>query len=197
MQRAEARSNELSNSPLEGKPSGVARLRRSTDDPDHIADLFDCHAAKVFHYLLALVGNRAEAEDALQAVFLEVVRRPEVLNDVHSPRTYLLTMARNWVHRSRQRAARQRAAEKEVGEARLLKANDPDVHDAEDAAQLENAILALPEEQREVLVLKVFEQLTFREIAAVISISENTAASRYRYALDKLRESCNARPGWL
>ncbi|MBI1832671.1 MAG: sigma-70 family RNA polymerase sigma factor, partial [Planctomycetes bacterium] len=77
----------------------------------------------------------------------------------------------------------------------LLKANDPAQHDAEDAAQLEQAIMALPEEQREVLVLKVFEQLTFREIAAVMSISENTAASRYRYALAKLRESCNAQPG--
>lgn len=194
MQHAEARSNELSDSPVEGENDGSARLRGKTNRPEPIADLYDCHGAKVFHYLLALVGDRAEAEDALQAVFLELVDRPEILSRVQSPRTYLLTMARNWVHRSRQRSARQRAAEKESGQARLLQANDPNQHDAEDAAQLEKAILALPEEQREVLVLKAFEQLTFREIATVVSISENTAASRYRYALDKLRESCQARP---
>ena len=59
------------------------------------------------------------------------------------------------------------------------------LQNTEDAANLEKAIMALPEGQREVPVLKVFEQLTFREIAEVMSISENTAASRYRYALKK------------
>ncbi len=195
MQQAEARSDEVEKSPYEGERSASAPLCKRTNQPEQIADLYDGHAAKDFHYLLVLVGDRTEAEDALHAVFLELVGRPEVLTGVHSPRTYLLTMARNWVFRSRQRVARQHAAERKAGEARLLKANDPGAFDAEDTAQLEKAIMTLPEEQREVFVLKAFERLTFREIAAVMGISENTAASRYRYALEKLRESYNARPG--
>ena len=49
------------------------------------------------------------------------------------------------------------------------------------------AVAALPIEQREVIALKIDGDLTFAEIAAVIGISANTAASRYRYALEKLR----------
>lgn len=195
MQPVEAWGMGLRSSLSQGECVDRARGREATFEGDRVADLYDAHAAQVFHYLLALVGNRAEAEDVLQAVFLELLRRPETLTDVHSPRTYLLAMARNAVYRARQRSARQRLAEKEAGEARLLRANDPALRDADDAAQMEKAILALPEEQREVLVLKVFEQLTFREIAIVMSIPENTAASRYRYALERLRESCNARAG--
>jgi DNA-directed RNA polymerase specialized sigma24 family protein len=52
---------------------------------------------------------------------------------------------------------------------------------------VENALAALPARQREVVVLKVYEGRTFGEIARLLNISPNTAASRYRYALEKLR----------
>jgi RNA polymerase sigma-70 factor (ECF subfamily) len=47
----------------------------------------------------------------------------------------------------------------------------------------------LPPEQREVLHLKVYEQMTFAQIATALNIPPNTAASRYRYAMDKLRKA--------
>jgi RNA polymerase sigma-70 factor (ECF subfamily) len=47
----------------------------------------------------------------------------------------------------------------------------------------------LPDEQREVLVLKIWNDLTFAEIGSVLEISQNTAASRYRYALGALRKT--------
>ena len=53
---------------------------------------------------------------------------------------------------------------------------------------LQSAIRTLPREQREVVVLRVWGQLTFDEVAAVVGVSPNTAASRYRYGLAKLRE---------
>ena len=53
--------------------------------------------------------------------------------------------------------------------------------------RLQRALLALPAEQREVLALKIDGELTFAQIAQVINVSINTAASRYRYALEKLR----------
>jgi RNA polymerase sigma-70 factor (ECF subfamily) len=54
--------------------------------------------------------------------------------------------------------------------------------------RIERALAALPLEQREVIALKVDAGLTFAEIAEVTGVSPNTAASRYRYALEKLRE---------
>ena len=52
--------------------------------------------------------------------------------------------------------------------------------------RLERGLAALPAEQREVLALKIDGGLTFAEVAAVLGLRPNTAASRYRYALDKL-----------
>jgi RNA polymerase sigma-70 factor (ECF subfamily) len=48
---------------------------------------------------------------------------------------------------------------------------------------------SLPHDQREVLVLKIWNELTFNEIAGALGISQNTAASRYRYALANLKKS--------
>ena len=58
----------------------------------------------------------------------------------------------------------------------------------ETAMALQSALKSLPDEQREVVVLKIWGQLTFEEAAAVIGISPNTAASRYRYGLEKLKD---------
>jgi DNA-directed RNA polymerase specialized sigma24 family protein len=66
-------------------------------------------------------------------------------------------------------------------------------HEAEDAVQqVFSALRALPPEQREVIHLKVFEGHTFNEIADLTGESINTAASRYRYAMDKLRAMLGA-----
>ena len=54
------------------------------------------------------------------------------------------------------------------------------------------ALDLLPREQREVLVMKIWNELTFAEIASVLEISQNTVASRYRYALAALKKSLPA-----
>ena len=51
------------------------------------------------------------------------------------------------------------------------------------------AVERLPREQREVVVMKIWNELTFQEIGEVLSISQNTAASRYRYALTSLKRN--------
>ena len=53
---------------------------------------------------------------------------------------------------------------------------------------IEDALKSLPPEQREILVLKIWGELTFEEISQTLNISPHTAASRYRYALNKLKE---------
>jgi RNA polymerase sigma-70 factor (ECF subfamily) len=54
------------------------------------------------------------------------------------------------------------------------------------------ALDILPNEQREVLVMKIWNELTFAEIASALEISQNTAASRYRYALAGLKKNLPA-----
>jgi RNA polymerase sigma-70 factor (ECF subfamily) len=59
--------------------------------------------------------------------------------------------------------------------------------------QLRNALLALSEEQREVVVMHIWGELTFAQIAEILDASANTVASRYRYALASLRDVFHAK----
>jgi RNA polymerase sigma-70 factor (ECF subfamily) len=74
-----------------------------------------------------------------------------------------------------------------IHDAPDVAAREPGGVAIEQAARLERALENLPVEQREIITLKVDGGLTFAEIASVLGISANTAASRYRYALEKLR----------
>jgi RNA polymerase sigma-70 factor (ECF subfamily) len=87
---------------------------------------------------------------------------------------------------------RRRERERRVGNDILLETRAPETADEDERVALSRAIAALSPEQREVVHLKVFEDLTFPEVAAVLDISPNTAASRYRYALIHLRKAMGA-----
>ena len=65
---------------------------------------------------------------------------------------------------------------------------DPSLEDSEDAQELRTAVNELAPKLREILSLKVWSGLTFAEVAQVLDISPNTAASRYRYALEQLQK---------
>lgn len=70
---------------------------------------------------------------------------------------------------------------------------DPPNQDYAEELNLRRALGALSEDQRQVTILHVWGELTFPQIADLLSISPNTAASRYRYALAKLREAMSAK----
>ena len=65
---------------------------------------------------------------------------------------------------------------------------DPAMEDEEDAAILRGEVESLPDKLREVLTLKIWGGLTFAEIGELLTISNNTAATRYRYALEQLQK---------
>ena len=65
---------------------------------------------------------------------------------------------------------------------------DPVMEDDEDAVRLRDAVQNLSEKLREVVVMKTWGGLTFAQISEVLAISPNTAASRYRYALEQLTQ---------
>jgi RNA polymerase sigma-70 factor (ECF subfamily) len=69
---------------------------------------------------------------------------------------------------------------------------EPTPEGDERASRLEEAVVQLPSEQREVLVLKIWGELTFAQIAEQLGVSAHTAASRYRYTLERMRQNLNA-----
>ena len=153
--------------------------RRGDGPAAHVGRLYDQYGASLYRYALMLLADHAAAEDAIHQVFARLVARPR---DIDENERYLRRAVRNECYST----LRARVAERR--EAALLEAVATDARPEERMA-LETAIRDLPIEQREVIHLHVFEGHTFQEVADISGESINTIASRYRYALEKLRQA--------
>lgn len=160
------------------------------------------HRTPVFNFILRFVGQRARAEDVLQETWLKVVRSAGEYQAKARFTTWVYTIARNLcVDSARKESYRQAASlespvKGENGEeGRALADALPDsgaspergAYNARLRPLLERALAALPEEQREVFILREYSGIPFKDIAEVTGVSENTVKSRMRYALDGLR----------
>jgi len=155
--------------------------------PLDLGRLYDDHAPALYAFLLNLTRSETESRDAVQEVFVRIAEKPTRLNGVRDERGFLLRLAHNLaVDNIRRRTAHSEAIERAAREPMDLFAPvaSPDERTFRDAVS--SALAALPEEQRAVVHLKIWEDQTFAEIADTLNIPANTAASRYRYALDKL-----------
>lgn len=162
------------------------------------------HRAPVFNFILRYTGQRARAEDLLQETWLKVVRGAQEWEPRARFTTWVYTIARNLcVDSARKESYRQtdsldaplRATGSGEGPAlgELLPdggAGDPErgAHNARLRPLLERALQSLPDEQREVFILREYSGIGFKEIAEVTQTSEGTVKSRMRYALEGLRK---------
>ncbi len=163
-------------------------LGLAAGDERAFAALYDRFAARMYRVALRLLASPEDAEDVVQEVFLATVRSHERLAGVRDLTSYLFTA----IHRAAGRAALRRAravplsptaADEAVAPPEQTATDGPDWH------RLQQAVRALPDEQREVVTLKIDGELTFAQIAQIVGVSISTAASRYQYALRKLRSS--------
>ena len=164
-------------------------LRRASARPDQmLRRAYDEHANELYRYALIMLADHQAAEDAVQQTFVKALKLRGRLLEIESHHKYLRATLRNECYDIIKRRNRQ-GRTTEAASARAILVEPADRAVAEDERELvEAAIRALPPEQREVLHMKVYEGRTFEQIGNMISISANTAASRYRYAINKLRE---------
>ena len=138
------------------------------------------HRDGLFTYALALTGNREAAEDAIQSVFASLLRKRRCPREI---RPYLFRCVRNAAideNRSRRQATAREGLFAEANGS----VTEAEWHRYED---LQQALDALGDDERECIVLKLMNGLTFREISVAKRVSVNTAASWYRRGLDKIR----------
>jgi RNA polymerase sigma-70 factor, ECF subfamily len=153
--------------------------KRREDRAALVGRLYDTHGAALYRYALMLTGNHAAAEDVVQQVFTVVLRQSgSIENEPHYLRRSVRNECYSVLRRRRRRLAEDRP---------LLEPIEPGAIGADDRIALERALLTLPAKQREVIHLHVFEGMTFQEAADAMGESINTIASRYRYAVEKLR----------
>jgi len=134
----------------------------------------------------------ADAEDVVQEAFVRYWRHQRHLPG--DPQALLVTSVRraalDLARREGRRAVREELADGGLEERDAYFAPPPG-EAGERREHLESALRELPPEQREVLVLKIWNGLTFEQIAEALDLSPNTAASRYRYGLAALRKHLN------
>ena len=159
-------------------------MRASAD----LERLYDNHAQALFAFLLNFTRDDADTRDLLQEVFVKLARHPDLLAGVREERAFLIRLAHNAaIDLIRRRGTRERNYDQLAADAVSLFAPAHDLDEQSFRAAMANALGELPADQRAVVHLKLWEGLTFEQIADALDIPLNTAASRYRYGLDKLR----------
>jgi len=150
-------------------------------------EIYDRYGEKMYHYLALRLGSPEDAEDVLQEAFCRLARYSVRWALVRSPRAFVFKILRNEANRFLRRkigAPRMDILDpdREIETALALAGPDDRI-----AALVSRGLALLPDEQRETVILKIYQGFSFKEIARVCGLSVNTAGSRYRYGIDKLR----------
>ncbi len=151
----------------------------STEHSQWFEAFYEAKAAALILYGRALGLSHGEAEDVLQETFIALMQKNDVPRE---PEHYCLRSFRNRALNYKRSLWRRLTRELE-SKRWFEKSNDES--QTERAAM--DQLAALPPEQREVIVLKIWNRCTFEEIGALLDISPNTAAGRYRYGLQKMK----------
>lgn len=146
---------------------------------------YDLVAARTLRYACLLTHRQADAEDVLQLVLTRVAENPLLLAAATYPWAYYLQIVRNESIRWLSRQRKTMVLESSQGPIHF---DTPPLLQQERDRQIRVAIDRLPPEQAEVVLLKLWEGMTFQEIATLTGETINTVASRYRYALAKLSQ---------
>jgi len=165
------------------------KLRRGSKDA--LAQVYEKYVDPMLTLAMGLLNDKAAAEDVVQDVFLSFARSARNLNAHGNLRSYLMTSVLNRV-RDRRRQ-RQRQAGKDAEPCISTEAAGPDEAAilVEETTRLNHAVAKLPDEQREVVLLRLKAKMKFRDIARLQQTSVSTVLGRYRYGLDRLRSLLN------
>ena len=158
--------------------------RIAESGPVALSGLFDLTSHRLHRYAITITRNQHDSEDVVQAVLVQVAARPQLLASVDHPWHYLLQMIRNralLVVRNRKKSF------SVANLCDLVTRRSVDELEVEDTYRVVwTALRKLPTDQSEVVVLKIWEGMTFSQIANVLDQTPSTVASRYRYAMEKL-----------
>jgi RNA polymerase sigma factor (sigma-70 family) len=152
-----------------------------------LATLFERHHARVYGYCLRMTGNRSTAEDLVQDVFMKMLKYKTTFKDDSDLVPWMFGIARNSCLAHLKRRANDRAPDTAAQEVAAEEAHD-EPHDERQNELVRQALLRLPAERREVLVLSRYEYRSYDEIARVLDCSVGAVKVRVHRAMKQLRE---------
>ncbi len=171
----------------------LKRLRAG--DKDALRRIYEEYIDDLLRVALSILCDVQAAEDCLHDVFVDLAGTADGLKIRSNLRGYLATSVANRARDHLRQRTRQSTvwAKKVCGQP--ISGNPlRQIVDSEESGRVLDALATLPYEQREVFVLRVQGELKFREIADISGISINSAQSRYRYAIEKLRAILDEEP---
>lgn len=177
---------------------GEARTA-ARDRDEAVESLVRDHARLVYRISYAVLRSRDDAEDAVQETFVRVLRYSRRLASVSNPKTWLARIAWRVAIDKSKRDRRRNEVSLELDATFGEEIGSPDtsvenaLHDARLGAELEKLISALPRKLREPLILSTIEEMSPREVSAVLGINEAAVRSRVFRARQILREKLTAR----
>ncbi|MEZ4266671.1 MAG: RNA polymerase sigma factor [Myxococcota bacterium] len=193
--------------PVEQELSDEQLMKRYlAGHPNAFQELMSRHGQKIYNFVLRQIRDASAAEELTQEAFLRVVHRADSFREESRFTTWLFSIARNLCIDHARKAKHRRTVALDApldrsgsGGATMLDrvadggpGPDRQTRDKRFRETLDVALERLPDEQREVFLLREVEGLKFREIAEIVGIPENTVKSRMRYALESLRLSLAA-----
>jgi RNA polymerase sigma-70 factor (ECF subfamily) len=177
----------------------LARYHRG--DARAMDELVDRHGGAIYNFVRRFLGRDGRVDDVVQEVWLKVLRASAGFDGRSRFTTWLFTIARNACLDDLRKRKRLRNRQHEDGPHELADAADPGppVHERvsrqELSALVDQAIQELPDDLREVFLLREQTDMTFTEIAEALSLPRETAKSRMRYAMLRVRKALRAQLG--
>jgi RNA polymerase sigma-70 factor (ECF subfamily) len=169
------------------------RLRKG--DPDALRWLYQTYREDLLRLAACLLGDLADVEDCLHDVMVAVAAMADRLTIRTSLKAYLVTSMVNRARTHRQRRQRATdAVEVPVDKADARSADGLKIAiRREEEQSVYEALVSLPYEQREAVIMHVQGEMTFQEIADHQGVSLSTAQSRFRYGVDRMRKTLDVR----
>lgn len=189
--------------PADSDEALVARFQRG--ERAAFATLVRRHQGALYHFAFRQLRNGPAAEDVVQETFVRVVQNVADFKNEARFTTWVYTITRNLcIDQLRKRAHRKHPSLDEPrgdeGDGRTLgelvadKKSDTErsAGGSEMKEHIARAVAKLPDDQREVFLMREVANLPFKEIAEITGVPENTVKSRMRYALERLQEALGA-----
>jgi len=165
-------------------------LMRAARDGDigQFGVLFERHHGRLFEFFYHMTGDRSVSEDLVQEVFVRMLRYRSTFSDQSHFKSWMYQIARN----ARINHFKKHGSERASGATEVAAATRHLVHrqieQAQHMAILERALLKLPEDKREILILARYQEMKYEQIAELLGIEVGAVKVRVHRAMAELRE---------
>jgi RNA polymerase sigma factor (sigma-70 family) len=164
-------------------------LRKISErEEDALRELIDLYAVPLRRFLQGMTRNPQDSEDLTQEAFLRFLSAPRSFTEVNQLRNYLFQIAHNLaITKLTSAPHRREEAVEELPEVRTDEVSTRHLERLEEKKLVTELLYLLPPQQRKVVILRNWEELSFKEIAEILALAEGTVKAHYFFALKRLK----------